>query len=78
MRQARYLTEHDIEEIISLRGIRRPCEVSKECKIGLTQLYKIWSKTPQSAVTKGDPTEYVEAKKNYMENKRILAEEISS
>ena len=63
MRAPRYLTDEDINKIISLRGFRRPCEVSREYKIGLNRLYKIWSKTPQSAVTKGDPREYVEAKK---------------
>ena len=69
MRVPRYLTDNDIKEIISLRGIRRPCEVSKQYHIGLNRLYKIWSSVPQSAVTKGDPDEYITAKKNYMEKK---------
>ena len=78
MKSPRYLTDRDVEDIISLRGIRRPCEVSREYKIGLNRLYKIWSSVPQSAVSKGDPVEYVETKRKYMEKKRILAEEISS
>ena len=71
MRVPRYLTDNDIKEIISLRGIRRPCEVSKQYHIGLNRLYKIWSSVPQSAITKGEPTEYIETRRRYMEKKEL-------
>ena len=71
MKNPRYLTDEDIQKLISLRGIRRPCELARDYKIGLARLYKIWSKSPSgSAITAGEPTEYINAKKIYMERKK--------
>ena len=77
MRSPTYLTDSDVTRIISLRGLRRPCEVSREYKIGLSRLYKLWSKTSQSAVTRGDPTEYIETRKRYRTRAKELATENS-
>ena len=78
MHTPRYLTDDDVKEIISLRGIRKPCEVAKQYHIGLQRLYKIWSSVPQSAVFRGEPTEYIETRRRYMEKKKEIESEITS
>ena len=78
MRSPTYLTDEDVSRIISLRGISRPSEVSREYKSVLSRFFKSWSKTPQSAVTRGEPTEYIEARRRYRTRQRELAEENST
>ena len=53
-------------------------EVSKEFKIGLTRLYKIWSKTPYNATTSGSVNAYKTARQLQLQRQRKLAEEISA
>ena len=78
MRNPTYLTPDDEAKILSHRGIKRPGEVSKEFKIGLSRLYKIWSKTPYNAVTSGSANAYKEARRQQLEKQRELAEELST
>ena len=78
MRKITYLSLEDEDKIMLCHGIRRPCEVSKEYKIGLTRLYKIWSKNPNfSPVSSGVANVYKEARAQEIKKKKELEKEIA-